>query len=492
MGGESVDTNESESGRVHSSELNSQQYRLLDDAVRGRVFERLRQYRLLPATLKLQADAVCMYILTTPKIRQKVFSSPAWRHRHAVGPCAKGEAIYKAVEDYLSRIEPTGSRKDAALQISEAILLSGMIHPIHEEKLSTEHDNLPIVVKSEYYELMTPVPLMKKEKMSTERVELPTHSTPTSVWKVCDGATRAGFLFRVSSYGPVVDVLYKVVTCGTSRAEKKCYAVVNQTRYHALFFFASDLARKNTGYLKLDQGTIAQYSTPSSRGTALYHGIKLSRWEGHKAVQVEQVDFVRKALQDAWMLSILQCGARYQEVHPLAKDSTKPAQSDKKNALYDLEEYDAIGNYIGMKQFSGKVLLLVNVATRDPQALVQFRGLVELALQYQDENFQIIAFPCRQFGKDFEYGNIEETVQACKEYEVCFPLMQLQDVNGPYARPVFIHLNRKCPGPLGCFTEWNFTKFLVDSTGSVRERYASNISPTELVNDIVNLLEESR
>nr|CCA16943.1 phospholipid hydroperoxide glutathione peroxidase pu [Albugo laibachii Nc14] len=489
MGVDSVDTNESESGRVDSSELNTHRYQLLDDAVRGRVFERFRQYHLLPANLKLQADAVCMYLLTTPKVREKVFRSSTWRHRHAVGPCAKGEVILKAVEEYLSRVESIGSRKDAALQISEALLLSGMITPIHEEKCITEHESLPVIVMKEYYELMTPVPLLEKGKVDRERVDLPTRSTQTSVWKVCDGALRAGFIFRVSTHGPIVDVLCKVLTCGASRAEKKCYAVLNQTRFHALFFFASDIARKNTGYLKLDQRTIAQYSTPSSWGTILYHGIKLSRRDGQKVMQVEQLDFVRKALQDAWMLSVLQCGARYQEVHLAAR---KSKHNDSKSAFYDLEEYDAIGNFISMKQFAGKVLLLVNVATRDPQALVQFRRLVELALRYQGENFQIIAFPCRQFGKDLEYGSIEETVQACKEYEVCFPVMQQQDVNGPFARPLFIHLNRECPGPLGAFTEWNFTKFLVDSQGIVRERYASNIPPTELVDGIVSLLEESR
>lgn len=159
--------------------------------------------------------------------------------------------------------------------------------------------------------------------------------------------------------------------------------------------------------------------------------------------------------------------------------------------FYDLEFKDPVGKTIGMGEFRGKVVLVVNTATKCGLA-GQFRELEELHNRYADKGLVVIGFPCSQFlGQEPETN--ETVVQACKlNFGVTFQLSALIDVNGKGTHPVFEYLKKELPGGLlGSKIKWNFTKFLVDREGRPFKRYAPTVKPLEFESDIVALLGKS-
>lgn len=136
----------------------------------------------------------------------------------------------------------------------------------------------------------------------------------------------------------------------------------------------------------------------------------------------------------------------------------------------------------------GKVLLIVNVASKCGFT-PQYEGLEALHRRYADKGFEVIGFPCNQFGAQ-EPGNPEEIASFCKlTYDVTFPLLGKIDVNGPNAAPIYKHLKKEAPGLLGSEAiKWNFTKFLVDRSGKVVKRYAPQTKPEDIARDIEALL----
>jgi glutathione peroxidase len=156
--------------------------------------------------------------------------------------------------------------------------------------------------------------------------------------------------------------------------------------------------------------------------------------------------------------------------------------------FYDLEFRAPTGEAIKMSQFRGKVVLVVNTATKCGLA-GQFRELEELHNRYGDKGLVVIGFPCSQFlGQEPETN--ETVVQACKlNFGVTFQLSALVDVNGKGAHPVFQYLRDELPGGLlGSKIKWNFTKFLVDREGVPVKRYAPTVKPLEFEGDILALL----
>jgi len=155
--------------------------------------------------------------------------------------------------------------------------------------------------------------------------------------------------------------------------------------------------------------------------------------------------------------------------------------ADFKAKLPNGEEID-----LGDKQ--GKVLLVVNTASRCGFT-PQYDGLEALYRKYQDKGFEVIAFPCNQFGAQ-EPGNAEEIQNFCKlTYDVTFPLMAKIDVNGPGAAPLYDWMKAEAPGLMGSRSvKWNFTKFLIDREGNVVRRYAPTDKPESLEKDIEKLL----
>ena len=141
-----------------------------------------------------------------------------------------------------------------------------------------------------------------------------------------------------------------------------------------------------------------------------------------------------------------------------------------------------------LRDFAGKVLLVVNVASKCGFT-PQYTGLESLQRKFQDRGFAVLGFPCDQFGHQ-EPGNEEEIRNFCSlNYDVTFPLFSKIEVNGAGAHPLYEHLKSAAKGILGTEgIKWNFTKFLVDRNGQVVRRYAPKDKPESLQQDIEALL----
>ena len=155
--------------------------------------------------------------------------------------------------------------------------------------------------------------------------------------------------------------------------------------------------------------------------------------------------------------------------------------------LYDLSAKLPGGGEQPLVDYKGKVLLIVNTASKCGFT-PQYEGLEELYRDYKDRGFEVLGFPCNQFGAQ-EPGNAEEIANFCSlTYDVTFPLMAKIDVNGPNADPIFKHLKDEQTGLLGSGIKWNFTKFLVDRDGKVVSRHAPTTKPEQLRKEIEELL----
>ena len=146
------------------------------------------------------------------------------------------------------------------------------------------------------------------------------------------------------------------------------------------------------------------------------------------------------------------------------------------------------GEALDLKDKLGKVLLVVNTASKCGFT-PQYDGLEKLYEDYADRGFEVLGFPCNQFGAQ-EPGNAEEIAEFCKvNFGVTFPLMAKVDVNGDDASPLFDWLKKEVPGLMGSKAiKWNFTKFLIDREGKVLRRYAPTDKPEAIAKDIEALL----
>ncbi|MDF8333909.1 glutathione peroxidase [Novosphingobium cyanobacteriorum] len=146
------------------------------------------------------------------------------------------------------------------------------------------------------------------------------------------------------------------------------------------------------------------------------------------------------------------------------------------------------GEEISLADKLGKVILVVNTASKCGFT-PQYDGLEALWKQYGERGFEVLAFPCNQFGAQ-EPGTADEIESFCKvNFGVSFPLMAKIDVNGPNAAPLFDWLKAEAPGVLGTKgIKWNFTKFLIDRQGKVVKRYAPTDKPASIAKDIETLL----
>ena len=141
-----------------------------------------------------------------------------------------------------------------------------------------------------------------------------------------------------------------------------------------------------------------------------------------------------------------------------------------------------------LADYAGKAVLVVNTASKCGFT-PQYEGLEALWRKYQDRGFEVIAFPCNQFGAQ-EPGNAEEIANFCSlKYDVTFPLMAKIEVNGADEAPLYSWLKAEAPGLMGTKSvKWNFTKFLIDRAGNVVRRYAPTDKPEGLARDIEKLL----
>lgn len=146
------------------------------------------------------------------------------------------------------------------------------------------------------------------------------------------------------------------------------------------------------------------------------------------------------------------------------------------------------GRTVTLADFAGRVLLVVNVASRCGFT-PQYAGLEALYRQYQARGLTVLGFPCDQFGHQ-EPGDAAEIAQFCSlNYEVSFPLFAKVEVNGAGAHPLYQWLKKEAPGLLGTQAiKWNFTKFLIDPQGRVVRRFAPTDTPASLTRHIEPLL----
>ena len=146
------------------------------------------------------------------------------------------------------------------------------------------------------------------------------------------------------------------------------------------------------------------------------------------------------------------------------------------------------GEQLDLKDKLGKVLLVVNTASKCGFT-PQYDGLEKIFQQYRDRGFEVLGFPCNQFGAQ-EPGNADEIQEFCKiNFGVTFPLMQKIDVNGPDASPLYDWMKGEAKGLMGSSSvKWNFTKFLIDRDGKVVRRYAPTDKPERIAKDIKKLL----
>jgi glutathione peroxidase len=157
-------------------------------------------------------------------------------------------------------------------------------------------------------------------------------------------------------------------------------------------------------------------------------------------------------------------------------------------AITDLTVKAADGTPVDLSAYAGKVLLIVNTASKCGFT-PQYEGLEALHRQFGDRGFEVLGFPCNQFGAQ-EPGDASEIANFCSlTYDVTFPVFAKIDVNGTNADPLFVALKKQAPGILGTEgIKWNFTKFLVGKDGQVVERYAPTTKPEAIAADIEKLL----
>ncbi len=156
-------------------------------------------------------------------------------------------------------------------------------------------------------------------------------------------------------------------------------------------------------------------------------------------------------------------------------------------SAHDFQVKDAKGNTIELKQYAGKVLLIVNTASKCGFT-PQYAGLEELYKNYQDKGLVILGFPCDQFAHQ-EPGSDAEIQSFCQmNYGVTFPVMSKIEVNGKNAHPLYKYLRSEKKELLGDSIKWNFTKFLIDKQGNVVQRFAPNFEPAGIAPEIEKLL----
>ncbi|CAA6818671.1 MAG: Glutathione peroxidase family protein [uncultured Sulfurovum sp.] len=164
--------------------------------------------------------------------------------------------------------------------------------------------------------------------------------------------------------------------------------------------------------------------------------------------------------------------------------------SDKTQTFYDFNATSIIGENISISKYKGKVVLIVNVASKCGFT-PQYEGLQKLYEDHKDNNFTILAFPCNQF-KEQEPADHKEIQNFCKtNYNISFPLFEKIDVNGENTHPLYEFLKSEVTGLMWSESiKWNFTKFLVNKNGKVIERYGSTTKPKDIEEDILKLLKE--
>lgn len=156
-------------------------------------------------------------------------------------------------------------------------------------------------------------------------------------------------------------------------------------------------------------------------------------------------------------------------------------------SIYDFEVLDYKGNPVKLEKYRGKVLLIVNTATKCGFTK-QYDGLEKFYLEHKDEGFEILDFPCDQFLHQAP-GTNEEIHDFCiLRFAIAFPQFSKIKVNGKEENPLYTYLKNNCEVNKGKRIKWNFTKFLISKDGTIVSRYEPNQTIDEFKDDIIELL----
>ncbi|HYX09155.1 MAG TPA: glutathione peroxidase [Bacteroidales bacterium] len=155
--------------------------------------------------------------------------------------------------------------------------------------------------------------------------------------------------------------------------------------------------------------------------------------------------------------------------------------------IYNFRVETIEGREETLKEFKGKVLLIVNTASKCGFT-PQYEGLQHLYEKYKDQGLVILGFPCNQFAGQ-EPADNDAIMNFCKlNYGVTFPLFSKIKVNGKNAHPLYKYLKKKAGGLMVNTIKWNFTKFLIDREGNVVKRFAPSTTPESLEKEMINYL----
>jgi glutathione peroxidase len=156
--------------------------------------------------------------------------------------------------------------------------------------------------------------------------------------------------------------------------------------------------------------------------------------------------------------------------------------------IYDFTVKDIDGKEVSMSKYKGKMLLIVNVASKC-KFTSQYEGLEKLYQNYKNKNFMVLGFPSNQFSEQEPASNDKIKFFCVSNYDVHFDMFAKISVNGDKTSPLYAFLKKKQTGFLGTESiKWNFTKFLVSKEGRVLKRYGSSTKPKEIAKDIEKLL----
>lgn len=156
-------------------------------------------------------------------------------------------------------------------------------------------------------------------------------------------------------------------------------------------------------------------------------------------------------------------------------------------SVYEFSAKTITGEEKPLSDYSGKALLIVNTAS-ECGLTPQFEGLQQLYEEIGNEDFEILGFPCNQFGGQ-DPGENQDIASFCSaNYGVTFPMFSKVDVNGDDAHPLFKYLVKEQKGLLTEDIKWNFTKFLVDKNGKVIDRFGPKKEPKKIKKDIEKVI----
>jgi glutathione peroxidase len=158
------------------------------------------------------------------------------------------------------------------------------------------------------------------------------------------------------------------------------------------------------------------------------------------------------------------------------------------NTIYTFAANNYKNEAVDFTKYQGKTLLIVNTASACGFT-PQYAGLETLYQEYKDKGFEVLAFPCNQFGQQEKAENSEIKKFCDLNFKISFDLFSKIEVNGDSAHPLYQHLKNAAPGLLGSKSiKWNFTKFLVNNQGKVIKRYSPTTKPADIASDIAAIL----